>query len=77
VAATIEMGRALDMTVVAEGVETREQLDNLRELGCDLAQGYYFARPVPAAAVTELLRDGFAGSGVPEPLLCTLPVGDP
>jgi diguanylate cyclase (GGDEF)-like protein len=69
VAATIEMGRALDMTVVAEGVETREQLDNLRGLGCDLAQGYYFARPAPAAAVTELLRDGFAGSAVPEPLV--------
>jgi diguanylate cyclase len=43
------------MTVVAEGVETRAQERHLRALGCDRAQGFLYARPQPAAAVTELL----------------------
>ena len=47
-AAVIEMARALGMTVVAEGVETLEQLLCLRRLGCHFAQGYYFAKPMPA-----------------------------
>lgn len=47
VAATIEMGRALGMTVVAEGVETSEQLDVLKRLGCDYVQGFLFAPPQP------------------------------
>ncbi|WP_083865844.1 EAL domain-containing protein [Deinococcus peraridilitoris] len=37
--------------MIAEGIETEEELTELRELGCDIAQGYYFARPVPAAQV--------------------------
>jgi EAL domain-containing protein (putative c-di-GMP-specific phosphodiesterase class I)/CheY-like chemotaxis protein len=45
---TIEIGHELGMTVTAEGVETREQLDFLRQQGCDSAQGYYFSRPLPA-----------------------------
>jgi EAL domain-containing protein (putative c-di-GMP-specific phosphodiesterase class I) len=44
---TIELGHELGMHVIAEGVETAEQLDYLRENGCDLAQGYYFCKPVP------------------------------
>lgn len=44
---TIELGHELDMVVVAEGVETDEQLGILRELGCDVVQGYLFSRPVP------------------------------
>jgi diguanylate cyclase (GGDEF)-like protein len=60
VAATIEMGRALDMNMVAEGVETKEQLEQLIDLGCDFAQGYYFARPQPAEAITALLGERFA-----------------
>jgi EAL domain-containing protein (putative c-di-GMP-specific phosphodiesterase class I) len=40
---------------VAEGIETIEQLDFLRERRCDCAQGYYLARPLAAASVTELL----------------------
>ncbi len=48
VAATIQMAHALGMKVVAEGVEEVEQLTVLTQLGCDLAQGYYFARPAPA-----------------------------
>lgn len=46
-AAMIEMARALAMTVIAEGVETEGQLACLQRLGCHLAQGYYFAKPMP------------------------------
>ena len=56
VAASIEMARALDLSVVAEGVETEQQLNCLRELSCSLAQGYFFARPAPAAEIESLLR---------------------
>jgi diguanylate cyclase (GGDEF)-like protein len=51
----IVMAHSLNKRVVAEGIETIEQLDVLREHGCDSAQGYYLARPLPAASVTELL----------------------
>jgi EAL domain-containing protein (putative c-di-GMP-specific phosphodiesterase class I) len=51
----IVMAHALEKNVVAEGVETLEQLDFLRERGCDVAQGYFLARPLSAAGMTELL----------------------
>jgi diguanylate cyclase (GGDEF)-like protein len=51
----IVMAHSLNKRVVAEGIETIEQLDFLRERRCDCAQGYYLARPLPAASVTELL----------------------
>lgn len=56
--AIIEMAHSLDVRVVAEGVETVEQLDFLRERGCDEIQGYYFARPLPANEISELLLHG-------------------
>jgi diguanylate cyclase (GGDEF)-like protein/PAS domain S-box-containing protein len=56
VAATINLGHALGLRVVGEGVETAAQLMQLRNLGCDVAQGYYFARPQAAEAVGELLN---------------------
>jgi diguanylate cyclase (GGDEF)-like protein len=56
VAAIVKLSEALGLTVVAEGVETPTQLNKLRELGCELAQGYLFAPPLEAAALTELLR---------------------
>ena len=53
--ATIDMAHAVGLTVVAEGVETLEQERQLCEFGCDLAQGYLYARPQPAAALTDVL----------------------
>lgn len=53
VKATIAMAHSLDLLVVAEGVETREQLVLLDELGCDLAQGYYFSKPIPAKEMMD------------------------
>jgi diguanylate cyclase len=58
VRAVIDLGRALGLTTVAEGVETAEQLETLRELNCDWAQGFHLARPGPAEAVTRLLKEG-------------------
>ncbi len=55
VRSTIDLGRNLGLQVVAEGVETEQAWDELSELGCTLAQGYYLSRPVPAAELTEWL----------------------
>lgn len=51
IAAIIQLAHALGLRVVAEGVENAGQLYRLQELGCDLAQGYYFSRPLPAEAL--------------------------
>ena len=58
VTAIISMARSLKLRVVAEGVETLEELSFLRAHQCDEAQGYYFSRPVPADEFAELLRTG-------------------
>ena len=58
VAAIIALGHSLGMNVIAEGVETMEQLDYLRKMKCDEMQGYLFSRPVPAAEMTRLLQSG-------------------
>jgi diguanylate cyclase (GGDEF)-like protein len=55
VAAVIALAHALDLCVVAEGVETAEQLQRLRTLGCEQAQGFLFARPGPPQAIDDLL----------------------
>lgn len=52
----IELARALELEVVAEGVETESQLSELTALGCDSIQGFYLGRPMDAAALTGLLR---------------------
>jgi len=52
----ITLGHSLDMQVVAEGVETIGQMNILNTLGCDIAQGYYYSRPLPAAAFAEWAR---------------------
>jgi diguanylate cyclase (GGDEF)-like protein len=53
--ATLHLGRALDLLVVAEGVETAEEFDYLRAGGCGAVQGYYVSRPLPAAEFTAWL----------------------
>lgn len=58
----IQLARALNYWVLAEGVETQEQLEFLRSKGCDLYQGYLFSRPVPASEFSTLLqRHGCSG----------------
>ncbi|MEV6598835.1 bifunctional diguanylate cyclase/phosphodiesterase [Actinoplanes sp. NPDC051346] len=52
----LELGRSLNLLTVAEAVETATQAQRLRTLGCDLAQGYYFARPAPVTALHDLLQ---------------------
>ncbi|MDR2187244.1 MAG: EAL domain-containing protein [Azonexus sp.] len=52
----VNMGRSLRLAVLAEGVETCEQLALLRTMGCDLAQGFFFSQPLPAGQIIELLR---------------------
>ncbi len=56
-AAIIAMAHSLKIRVVAEGVETKEQLDMLRSQDCDEVQGYYFSRPVPAQQLDKLLEN--------------------
>ncbi len=53
--AIVEIGRALGLTTVAEGIETPTQLRRLRELGCGLGQGYLFARPLERDAMADLV----------------------
>lgn len=55
--AMIQLGHTLGMEVLAEGVETLEQMDWLRQHGCDLIQGYYIAKPQPVPALMELLAN--------------------
>jgi diguanylate cyclase (GGDEF)-like protein len=56
----IRLAHALDMTVVAEGIEKQEQAEALTRLGCDAGQGYYFSRPVPAEQAEQQLREMLA-----------------
>ena len=57
VRSTIDLGRNLGLRVVAEGVETQKAWNHLASLGCDVAQGYFLSRPVPAEQLTQWLRE--------------------
>jgi EAL domain-containing protein (putative c-di-GMP-specific phosphodiesterase class I) len=61
VSAVIAMGRSLKLRVVAEGVETLDELMVLQGFQCDEAQGFYFSRPVAAELFADLLQKGAAG----------------
>ena len=65
VKAVIEMAHNLGLTVTAEGIETAEQQAWMHHLGCDSAQGYFFARPMPAEQFLQrfLDRRGATGAG--------------
>jgi EAL domain-containing protein (putative c-di-GMP-specific phosphodiesterase class I) len=57
VKAVIEMARSLGISVTAEGIETQAQQTWMQHLGCDAAQGYLFARPMPGADFIKLFID--------------------
>lgn len=64
----MNLARMMNLTVVAEGVETRRQLERLAEIGCDCVQGYYFAKPMPVEEFDLLLKRWRAGNqrGIPD-----------
>ncbi len=53
--AIVELGKAMKLIILAEGVETIEQCEYLTDIGCDLAQGYYYSKPCPAEKITAML----------------------
>ena len=57
--AMIKLAHSLGLKVVAEGVETRAQLDFLIKHGCDEMQGYYFSQPLPLEGASKVLMDGY------------------
>ena len=57
VASIVEIGRSLGIEVVAEGVESMDHARVLRDLGCDILQGYAFGRPMPGAALETFVAD--------------------
>jgi diguanylate cyclase (GGDEF)-like protein/PAS domain S-box-containing protein len=61
----IDMGHNLDFVVIAEGIETIEQVEFLKENSCEIGQGYFFSRPIPADQVEFFLRDGNVTSIIP------------
>jgi diguanylate cyclase (GGDEF)-like protein/PAS domain S-box-containing protein len=58
VASIVSMGRILGMRVVAEGVESAEQVKRLKQIGCDYVQGFYFSRPLPPEELFAFVTDG-------------------
>lgn len=55
----VELGKSLNLSVIAEGVETEEQRSLVSEFGCDAIQGYFYSKPVPAVEVMDLVQQGF------------------
>ena len=63
--AIIGLGNSLNLDVVAEGIEFPEQMASLRDLGCELGQGFLFAKPMNHEALTEYLGDPEEATGEP------------
>jgi EAL domain-containing protein (putative c-di-GMP-specific phosphodiesterase class I) len=57
VRSAIEMGHSLGLKVVAEGIETEAAAERLRRMGCDVVQGYFYARPMPCGDLEKWLAD--------------------
>jgi len=57
VRAIIALGGSLQLQTIAEGVELQQQSRGLQELGCEMGQGYFFARPLPASGIEAILRN--------------------
>jgi EAL domain-containing protein (putative c-di-GMP-specific phosphodiesterase class I) len=64
VASIVSMGRILGMRVVAEGVESGEQVKRLRQIGCDYVQGFYFSQPLPADDFYTFIQERTSHSAV-------------
>lgn len=60
VSEAIKLARSLNMRTVAEGVEEKEQVEFLADMGCDMIQGYYFAKPMPKGDYEERMRTGYS-----------------
>jgi EAL domain-containing protein (putative c-di-GMP-specific phosphodiesterase class I) len=65
--AAVGMGHALGLRVIAEGVETEQQVIELRALGCDEAQGFLFSQPVPEAEIEQLFAASYSPQGAHQP----------
>ncbi|HEV7846348.1 MAG TPA: EAL domain-containing protein [Thermoleophilaceae bacterium] len=66
VRSVVELGEALDMQIIAEGIEGQGQLDSVTGLRCDIGQGYFFAPPLDADAMRSLLNDEPAAATAPQ-----------
>ena len=75
VASIIDLAHALEMNVVAEGIETEKQLRELEKMGCDLGQGYLFHKPLDRLSVEQLLQRGLGVSFAPQALALAAPPG--
>jgi EAL domain-containing protein (putative c-di-GMP-specific phosphodiesterase class I) len=62
--AIVLLTQRLDVIVIAEGVESEEQLKQLKELGCGYGQGYYMSRPIDGESVAQLLEDVILNGGI-------------
>jgi diguanylate cyclase (GGDEF)-like protein/PAS domain S-box-containing protein len=62
VSGMIRLAHSLGLAVIAEGVESEDDLKRLQDLGCDLAQGHYFSKPLPKEAMIALLETGFSST---------------
>jgi EAL domain-containing protein (putative c-di-GMP-specific phosphodiesterase class I) len=60
----LDIARSMKLLVVAEGVELEKQLNYLKQLGCDVVQGYLFSKPVPAQAFEKFLKQDSASQSV-------------
>ena len=65
VEAIVKLAQNLDVELVAEGIETSEQFELLRDLGCHVGQGFFFARPMPEEEFALLLKQQLAPSAPP------------